>query len=91
MGCSVEDLLRWFRLAMGDLHPRTSLEIDGKLLIPSENPLIEISGFSRPARSIALLNIPVLDLRLRFSESLSDLECKEAIKRFDLYTRRGGG
>lgn len=91
MGCSVDDLLRWFPLAMGELHPRTSLKIDGKILIPGESPLIEISGFSKPARTIALLNIPVLELHIHFSESLSTLECDAAIKRFDLYTRRGGG
>lgn len=91
MGCTVEDLLRWFPVAMGELHSRTSLEIDGNILIPGKNPLIEISGFSRPARTIALLSIPVLDLQIRFSEFLSALERDEAIKRFDLYTRRGGG
>lgn len=91
MGCSVDDLLRWFPLAMGELSPRTSLKIDGNILISVENPLIEISGFNRPARTIALLNIPVLDLQLGFSESLSAHDCNEAIKRFDLYTRRGGG
>lgn len=91
MGCSVDDLLRWFPLAMGELYSRASLEIDGKILISGENPLIEISGSSRAARVIALLNIPVLELNIGFSQSLSALERDAAIKRFDLYTRRGGG
>lgn len=91
MGCSVDDLLRWLPLATGDFYARTSLKIDGHILIPRENPLLEISGSIRPARTIALLEIPVLELNLQFSGSLSAFECQEAISRFDLYTRRGGG
>lgn len=91
MGCSVDDLLRWLPLATGDFYTHTSLKIDGNILMSREDPLLEISGFIRPARTIALLEIPVLELNLHFSGSLSAFECQEAIRRFDLYTRRGGG
>jgi len=91
MGCSVDDLLRWLPLAMGDFYPHTSLTIDGNTLISKANPLLEISGSIKPVRTIALLEIPVLELHLRFAEPLSAFECQEAIRRFDLYTRRGGG
>jgi hypothetical protein len=78
-------------MAMGDFYPHTSLKIDGNTLISSENPWLQISGFIKPVRSIALLEIPVLELHLDFAGSLSAFECQEAIGRFDLYTRRGGG
>lgn len=91
MGCTIDDLVRWMPMAMGDLYPYTSLKIDDKLLISSQVPLVQVVGISRPSRRIALLSIPVLDLNLRFAKSLIAFQCEEAIKRFDLYTRRGGG
>ncbi len=91
MGCSIEDLVRWFPLAMGDFYSQTSLKIDGSYLIQASQPLIVITGFSRPTRQIALLHIPVLQLNLSFVKSLSPTQCEQVIKRFDLYTRRGGG
>ena len=91
MGCSVEDLVRWFALAMGDFHPRTSLKIDGTHLFQVNQPLIEITGFCRPTRKIALLHIPVLELKLVFTNNLTVAQCEQVMKRFDLYTRRGGG
>jgi len=91
MGCSLEDLVRWLPSAMGNLFPNTRLELDGSVLMQTKTPLVMISCSIRPARQIALLNLPVLDLTLLFSESLTQIQCDEAIKRFDLYTRRGGG
>ena len=83
--------MRWLPLAMGNLFPNTSLELDGSVLIQTEAPLVLVTCSIRPARQIALLNLPVLDLTLLFSKSLTQIQRDEAIKRFDLYTRRGGG
>lgn len=91
MGCTVEDLLRWLPKALGQLYALTNLELDGRFLLVAKGPLITISGFSRPDRKIALLHIPVLDLTISFAPSLNKLEIEEALSRFDLYTRRGGG
>lgn len=91
MGCSVNDLVRWLPEALGELYVLASVELDSQVLLVSETPLIEIIGFSRPNRKIALLHIPVLDLKITFAKSLNKLEIDEAINRFDLYTRRGGG
>jgi len=91
MGCSIEDLVRWFPLAMGDLHSLANLKIDGNPLFLVNDPLIEVVGFSKPARKIALLHIPVLELKIIFDKSLTPSQCEKAIQRFDLYTRRGGG
>ncbi|WP_281776846.1 hypothetical protein [Polynucleobacter sp. KF022] len=91
MGCSIEDLTRWLPQALGELYSSASLDLNGKVLLQAQNPLVEISGFSRPSRKIALLNIPVLELKLVFAQSLSPSQVEQALNRFDLYTRRGGG
>ena len=91
MGCTTADLLRWLPQALGDLYSQTNLVIDGQLLKEASNPLLEIMGSSQPLRKIALLQIPVLEVRLRFSGDWNQSECDAVLKRFDLYTRRGGG
>jgi len=91
MGCSVDDLIRWFPLAMGDFCTQTSLHIDGIEIFHPEKPLISIVGFTRAPRKIALLSIPVLSLRFMFDESLGSADCGRIIECFDLYPRRGGG
>jgi hypothetical protein len=91
MGCSDEDLIRWLPQALDKLYFRTTLLIDDKVLLCGSDPLLEISGKTRPERKIALLNIPILDLSLTFSPAFSQESVDELIKRFDLYTRRGGG
>jgi hypothetical protein len=91
MGCTTADLLRWLPLALGDLYPHASLVIDGLVLKEATQPQLQIVGSSQPVRKIALLEIPVLQVRLQFSESWSQSDCEAVLKRFDLYTRRGGG
>jgi hypothetical protein len=91
MGCTPADLIRWLPEALGDLYPHASLKLDGNILLSAQNPQLEMIGVSRPVRKIALLHIPVLDLTLSFSENWTLMECEKALKRFDLYTRRGGG
>ena len=91
MGCSVDDLVRWFPLAMGNFYSQTSLQVDGVELFRCESPLIEIFGATKDMRKIALLSIPVLSLRLQFHKSLELAERRQIMERFDLYTRRGGG
>lgn len=91
MGCSIDDLVRWFPLAMGKFHHQTSLQVDGIKLFQTENPLIKISGVIGAPRKIALLAIPVLNLSFLFAESLGSSEREQIMERFDLYTRRGGG
>jgi hypothetical protein len=91
MGCTPTDLIRWLPQALGSLYPRASLIIDGNVLLSAAKPELEIVGITKPARKIALLQIPILELKLCFSENWATKECDEALKRFDLYTRRGGG
>jgi hypothetical protein len=91
MGCTPEDLLRWLPKALDDLYPYASLTIDGAVLLKVQTPQLELIGIIRPARKIALLQIPVLDLSLHFAKNWTSIECEKALKRFDIYTRRGGG
>lgn len=91
MGCSVDDLVRWLPLAMGDFYTQTSLHVDGAEVFHPKNPLISIAAVTKAPRKIALLSIPVLSLRFLFDESLSSAECGRIMECFDLYTRRGGG
>ena len=91
MGCTPDELIRWLPQALGSLYPQTSLVIDGDVLLSAAKPDLKMIGISKPVRQIALLQIPVLELKLCFSESWTAGECDEALKRFDLYTRRGGG
>lgn len=91
MGCTSADLARWLPQALGDLYNNTSLIIDGQVLKEATHAQLQIVGSSQPIRKIALLEIPVLQVRLQFSEDWSLDACEAVLKRFDLYTRRGGG
>ena len=90
MGCTTEDLLRWLPDALGNYYSRCSLEIDGLKVIHTPDPLIEMVGFTKSDRQIALLRIPQLQLQLKFI-NLADHQIQALLERFDLYTRRGGG
>lgn len=91
MGCSSEDLIRWLPLAMGPYYLSTNLTIDGQSIYVYPEPIVEIIALTKPSRKIALLNIPVMDISFSFSQELTISERDELMKRFDLYTRRGGG
>jgi len=91
MGCTPEDLVRWLPQALGDLYPNSTVVLDGNILLSAKIPELQIEGRSKPSRKIALLDIPVLDLRLKFAKNWTAIQCEAALKRFDLYTRRGGG
>jgi len=83
--------MRWLPKALGELHANTSLVIDGQVLKEAAQPQLQIFGSSQPVRKIALLEIPVLQVRLQFAENWSQDDCEAVLNRFDLYTRRGGG
>ena len=91
MGCTSADLMRWLPQALGELHTNTSLVVDGQVLKEVAQPQLRIFGSSQPVRKIALLEIPVLQVRLQFPDDWSHEDCEAVLIRFDLYTRRGGG
>lgn len=91
MGCTAEDLLRWFPKALGAQYQQTSLVIDGQEILYGEPPLILMQGLTLKSRKIALLLIPVLELKITFDSSFSAEQIESILSRFDLYTQRGGG
>jgi len=91
MGCTPEDLLRWLPKALGDLYQQTSLAIDGEKLLIANPSRIWMQGTTLKSRKIALLHIPVLELKMAFDPSFSAEQIQNILDRFDLYTRRGGG
>ena len=91
MGCSKEDLVRWLPQALGELYAAAKVEVDDHIMLNSDHPLIHITGHSYPSRKIALLHIPVMELHFSFAQNLSNVQVESAMRRFDLYTRRGGG
>jgi hypothetical protein len=52
---------------------------------------IQITANNQDSRRIALLVIPVLAVVFSFSEKWDKLACEKFMKRFDMYTQRGGG
>lgn len=91
MGCTSADLLRWLPQALGDLYWSTTLVIDGETFLDVKNPQLSIYGVKQAPRKIALLQIPVLEVKFQFSSRWTKMECEAVLNRFDLYTRRGGG
>lgn len=87
MGCTREDLLRWLPGATGHAPAR---EEGDELVLAVAGGEVRIHADPRPPRRIALLELPVLAVRFRFTGM--DPAAREAfLARFDLYTRRGGG
>uniref|UniRef100_B1XT20 Uncharacterized protein n=1 Tax=Polynucleobacter necessarius subsp. necessarius (strain STIR1) TaxID=452638 RepID=B1XT20_POLNS len=90
MGCTSADLMRWLPQALGELHTNTSLVVDGQVLKEAAHPQLRIFGSSQSVRKIVLLEIPVLQVRLQFSESWSQDDCEVVLNRFDLCVGMGG-
>jgi hypothetical protein len=91
MGCTPEDLLRWLPKALDSFYPQTNLTINGSEILSVHSPRIELQALTLQSRKIALLSIPILELRMLFDASFSSNQIEMILGRFDLYTRRGGG
>lgn len=87
MSCTREDLLRWLPGASGFAPARVERD---ELVLAVGGGEVRIRAEPRPPRRIALVELPVLAVRFRFTGM--DAAAREAfVTRFDLYTRRGGG
>ena len=90
MGCTVDELLYWLPAATNQRAFRVNKIVDrGHISFPNDG--IEIDINLGIPRKIALLVIPVLNVAFKFSSTWSKLEVDAFMKRFDLYTQRGGG
>ena len=90
MGCTVDELLYWLPAATNKKIFQVSKKSDGALISFLEDG-IELQVSVGIPRKIALLVIPVLNVVFRFDSKWSKLEIDAFMKRFDLYTQRGGG
>lgn len=87
MGCTLPEWLGWLPAAIGE-HPY-SLEAGLATIRIGEGSLVLSWRVGEP-RVIALARIPRLLVRFAF-DGLDDGERYTFMRRFDLYTQRGGG
>ncbi len=87
MACTEAEWLQWLPRAVGE-HPR---ELRGQSALVLLGPgQLQLSWHVLPPRVIALMRLPRLALRFAFT-SVPEAERHAFMKRFDLYTQRGGG
>jgi hypothetical protein len=87
MGCTAADLGQWLPGA-AQPHPvqRDAAGAD----IALDGGCLRLRWEALPPRRIALLNLPRLRLRFAF-EGVDEATRLRFMRRFDLYTQRGGG
>ena len=87
MGINHRDFFRILPKALGT----TDYERTGnKIRMESGNKRLEISLGPEGKRTIALMSLPVTMVNLKFT-NYGKAELDDAMARFDLYFRRGGG
>jgi len=87
MGCTREEFLGWLPGAAAG----APIEVLGDLIrIHSGGGEVRIQIRQAPARRLGLLSLPVLRVSMRFQGLQADAR-GEFLRRFDLFTRRGGG
>lgn len=87
MGCTADELRRWLPGASGGsplaLHA-------GGADVALGHGALRLRWQALPPRRIALVTLPRLHVRFDF-ERVDDDERQRFMRRFDLYTQRGGG
>lgn len=87
MGCTAEELLKWLPGATGGcalaLRP-------GAADVAVGDGALRLRWQPLPPRRIALLSVPRLAVRFEF-EAVDEAARLRFMRRFDLYTQRGGG
>ncbi|WP_310312727.1 hypothetical protein [Hydrogenophaga palleronii] len=87
MGCTEAEWLGWLPAAMGDCVWRR----DGQRATVEVPPgTLSLRWETCPPRVIALMRMPVLQVRFAFS-GLDAAQRYTFMRRFDLYMQRGGG
>lgn len=87
MACTEAEWLAWLPRAVGD-HPREVHSHNARVTLG--DGALQLSWNVQPPRVIALMRLPRLALRFAFS-NVSEAQRHVFMKRFDLYTQRGGG
>jgi len=87
MACTEAEWLSWLPRAVGE-HAREVRGDSARVTIGAGE--LQLDWRVEPPRVIALMRLPRLTLRFAFS-GVSEAERYAFMKRFDLYTQRGGG
>ena len=90
MGCTIDELLYWLPAATNHQHFSHQTK-DQSLIVQFLKVDLTLEAVAGESRKIALLVIPVLNATFRFGSKWGKLEIDAFMKRFDLYTQRGGG
>ncbi len=87
MACTEAEWLAWLPRAVGDHACEVSADAARVTLAVG---MLQLQWQVQAPRVIALLRLPRLLLRFEFS-GVGEMERHAFMKRFDLYTQRGGG
>ena len=87
MACTEAEWLMWLPRAVGD-HPLQLLSSEAQVQIGSGSLGLHWKVLAQ--RSIGAIRLPRLQVCFRF-QGLDDSQRMAFMKRFDLYTQRGGG
>ena len=87
MGCTEAEWLMWLPRAIGDHHWKLQAKSAG---VRIGDGALGLKWQVAAPRVIGLVSIPVLQVSFRFA-GLDEAQRYTFMKRFDLYTQRGGG
>ena len=91
MGCTIDELINWLPAASNYKKFAATKTSSDATTIDFEADGITITANSQGSRKIALLVIPVLSVVFHFNQKWDKLASEQFMKRFDMYTQRGGG
>lgn len=89
MGCTIDELISWLPAASNYKSFNVNQQLRNEIDFPEDG--IKIVATQQESRQIALLVIPVLFVVFSFDEKWDKLSSEKFMKRFDMYTQRGGG
>jgi hypothetical protein len=89
MGCTIDELISWLPAASNYKPFNINQQLPNQIDFPEDG--IKIVATQQKSRQIALLVIPVLSVAFIFDEKWDKLSSEKFMKRFDMYTQRGGG
>ena len=87
MACTAAEWLAWLPAAVGEHPCQQGL---GEARVQIGSGALQLQWQAQPPRVIALVRLPRLLVRFVFHD-VPDAERTAFMRRFDLYTQRGGG
>ena len=89
MGCTIDELIGWLPAASNYKPFNINQQLHNQIDFPEDG--IKIVATQQKSRQIVLLVIPVLSVVFSFDQKWDKLSSEKFMKRFDMYTQRGGG